>query len=102
MMAGPWGELPKVPDWPCEAYGAEGLEFGAFCFVGGEMPQNRWCVAQAECHAVMQSERQRVFDRLGELAGTGDPDMVWLAGQFTSPEQLLNAAPDVAEPEGGS
>jgi hypothetical protein len=92
----------EVP-WVCEAYGPDGLEFGAVCFVGDL--NRRVCESAGECHAVMTAERRRVFDRIGELAAEGDPTGVFLAGEFASPDQLLNAAPDVAGPaelgEGG-
>lgn len=85
--------------WPCEAYGPDGLEDGVVCFVGDV--DRRVCDSAEICHAVMSAERGRVFDRIQELAAAGDPTGVFLAGEFAGPDELLNAAPDVAELEEG-
>ncbi len=74
-------------DWLCEAYGPEGREHGVLCFIAE--PGERACASQAECHEVMTAERQRVFRRIQEGAAAGSPDMAYLAGEFTSPGQLL-------------
>lgn len=86
-------------DWPCEAYGPKGRELGALCFVSGE-PGKRACASRDECHRVMTAERERVFQRIQEGAAAGDPDMVYLAGEFTRPGQLLGGAE--AAGDGGS
>jgi hypothetical protein len=74
--------------WDCEAYGPEGSEAGALCFIAGELDQ-RACSSPGECHQAMASERQRVVDRINELAAEGDPTGVYLAGHFKEPGQLL-------------
>lgn len=98
-----WGEKPTSAAWsvawPCEAYGEEGPEFGAVCFVGDV--DRRVCDSAEVCHAVMSTERSRIFGRIQELAAAGDPTGVFLAGEFSGPDELLNAAPDVAELEEG-
>ena len=75
-------------DFDCDAYGPDGREVGALCFLSGEL-NTRVCASHAECTAAMTAERQRVFQRIQDGAARGDPDMVYLAGEFTSPEQLL-------------
>ena len=77
----------------CEAYGPEGLEIGALCFLAE--PNERVCSTREECHTAMTAERQRVFRRIGELAAAGDPMGEYLAGEFSSPDQILGGA----EPE---
>lgn len=92
----------SAPDWPCEAYGPEGLEHGARCFMAagtGVLPAfspgaARVCGSPAACHENMAAERQRVFQRIQELAAGGDPIGLELAEEFTSPEQLLGGDPD--------
>lgn len=73
--------------WDCEAYGPGGRDFGALCFVAGEAGA-RVCWSPLECHLTMAAERQRVWQLIQERAA-GDPDMAYLAGEFTEPEQLL-------------
>lgn len=41
--------------WYCEHYGAEGVEFGAVCFV--EARRGRVCADPAECHRNMAAAR---------------------------------------------
>ena len=78
-----------MPDsWACEAYGPDGAAVGALCFVSGE-PGKRVCADLGECHRVMDAERRRLFQRIQELAASGDETAVYLAGEFTRPEQLL-------------
>lgn len=76
--------------WSCEAYGddPELREIGAMCF---RSAGPRVCQDLAECGGVMAAERRRVFSRIQELAAGGDPVAVYLAEEFTSPDQLLNA-----------
>lgn len=80
-------------DWPCAAYGPDGLAHGARCFRAGE-PGQRICASRAECKEAMASERQRVFRRINELAAGGDPDFAALDAEFASPDELLNADDD--------
>ncbi len=87
-------------DWDCTAYGPEGRSFGALCFRSGQLGA-RACGSLAECEQVMEAERQRVYARIQEGAAAADPDMVYLAGEFTSPDQLLNAD-SPAGPESGN
>lgn len=74
--------------WPCDAYGPDGIRHGALCFASGE-PGSRVCASPGQCREVMTGQRQRVFRRISELAAAGDETAVFLAGEFTSPEQLL-------------
>jgi hypothetical protein len=68
VLGGPWGELE--PAWPCEAYGAEGLEVGAVCFVGDV--GRRVCGSAVECRVVLAGCREQLAARLQELAAGGD------------------------------
>ena len=74
--------------WTCEAYGPDGVDVGAVCFFTGQL-HHRICGSQDECSRRMAAERQRVFDRIHEAAAAGDPTAAFLAGEFTSPDQLL-------------
>lgn len=74
--------------WPCEAYGPEGAEFGAICFISGETG-TRTCGSPGECRSLMQAERQRVFRRISELAAEGSETAAFLEGEFSSPAQIL-------------
>jgi hypothetical protein len=73
-------------EWFCEAYGPEGVEIGAVCFFGGV--SNR-CGSEIECSYRMTGERLRIFDLIQAAAATGDDLMIYLAEQFTDPDQLL-------------
>lgn len=77
-----------TPDhWDCDAYGPEGTTVGALCFLA---PANqRICQTRAECTGRMIVARNRTFNRIHELATAGEPTMQYLAGQFTSPDQIL-------------
>lgn len=79
-------------DWPCAAYGADGLAHGARCFRAE--PGERVCASRAECEAVLDAERKRVFRRINELAAAGDPDFENFDAAFASPGDLLNADDD--------
>src|SRR3954451_2044649 len=68
-------------DWPCSAYGPEGLAAGARCFRSAE-PGEWVCSSRAVCEDFMAAERQRVFRRINELAATGDPDFADLDAAF--------------------
>lgn len=74
--------------WACEAYGPEGAGYGALCFLSGEIGI-RLCESAGDCRLVMTAERQRVFQRIQELAAQGDETAACLAGEFAGPEQLL-------------
>jgi hypothetical protein len=74
--------------WDCAAYGPEAAEAGALCFVSGEL-HKRVCADLDECRRVVAAERRRVFRRINELAASGDETGIYLAGEFTGPEQLL-------------
>jgi hypothetical protein len=71
--------------WDCEAYGPDLPKDLASCF----FEKVRHCDSLAECSARLESERQRMFQRINELAAAGDPDFAFLEGEFTNPEQLL-------------
>ena len=64
----------------------------------------RTCDSASQCHEVMTAERHRVFQRIQEMAESGDPVGIGLAEDFTSPDQLLNGGgPDGQDtPERGS
>jgi hypothetical protein len=79
---------PDETGWDCSAYGSEGRKFGALCFVSGALGK-RVCGSQAACREVMTAARRRVFSRIQEGAAAGDPDMAYLAEEFSGPEQLL-------------
>lgn len=74
-------------DFDCDAYGPEGRAVAALCFFAGS--GKRTCVSLAECREKMAAERLRVWRRIQEGAARGDPDMVYLASEFTAAEQLL-------------
>ena len=78
-------------EWACEAYGPDGRQFGALCFIAGEAGE-RVCASAGMCHLVMAAERRRVFQRIQERAAEGDEDARYLAEIFTSPDQLLGGA----------
>jgi len=76
-------------DFDCEAYGPDGRDFGALCFFAAGL-NTRVCSSLAACHEAMAAERRRVWQRIQDGAARGEPDMVYLAGEFTSAEQLLS------------
>jgi len=75
-------------DWDCTAYGPEGREFGAMCFLAADLGK-RVCTSQDACREAMGAERRRVYQRINELAAHGNPDMADLAEVFTDPGQIL-------------
>lgn len=77
-----------MSDWPCEAYGPDGLEHGARCFLAGKLGE-RLCGTSIACGYIMAAERRRVFRRIQQLAAAGDPLGMELAAAFTDPDQLL-------------
>lgn len=79
---------PEQETFDCAAYGPEGREAGALCFMSGELHE-RVCEDQAQCQEAMTAERQRVFSKIQAGAAAGDPDMTYLAAEFTHPDQLL-------------
>lgn len=78
--------------WNCTAYGPD-LPMPDPCFFEAVQV----CGSLDECRRRMKAERQRVFDRIQERAAAGDPAFTYLAAEFTSPEQLLNAEDEPAE-----
>lgn len=90
------GHLAAVgASWDCEAYGPEGREHGALCFFSEGA---RVCATAAECSSRMAGERGRVFGVIRELAEAGDPVGEYLAGEFTSPDQLLGGGDESPVP----
>jgi hypothetical protein len=83
------GEPVTDDDFTCDAYGPdpEVRAAGARCFFAE--PGKRVCASLAECREKMTAERQRVWQRIQDGAARGEPDMVFLAGEFSGPEQLL-------------
>jgi hypothetical protein len=79
---------PHDPVWPCEAYGEEGLAFGALCFVSGEEHKRR-CESPDECLLEMTGARVRVWTRIRQQAAAGDDTAKYLAEQFPTPWTLL-------------
>lgn len=75
------------PDWPCEAYGAGGLEVGARCFVADL--GDRLCLSRAECGEIVAESRARLFARINELAAQGDPTGIFLAREFPTPQEIF-------------
>jgi hypothetical protein len=80
-------ERARTAGFDCEAYGPEGRNFGALCFFAA--PGKRGCMTAKVCAQLMNGERKRVFRTITEQAAHGDPDAVYLATVFTSPDQLL-------------
>lgn len=85
-------------DWvgPCEAYGADGYEFGAVCFVGDL--NRRVCKSAGDCTVAVASARRRTWQRLQELAAEGRPEYVQIAAEFSTPEQLFRGVDTALEP----
>lgn len=81
MTAGP-------TTWDCDAYGAEGTAMGALCFFAPNLGE-RVCHTATDCTGRMNAERQRIFERINELAAGGDPAWTVLAQEITDPAQLL-------------
>jgi hypothetical protein len=76
-------------EWPCEAYGPEGAEFGAICFMSA-VPGIRLCKSAEVCAAQMDGQRRQAHARIQALAERGDPVGQYLAGEFPTPDMLLN------------
>lgn len=75
--------------WDCEAYGPEATaQLGPMCFFALSDP----CHSETECKTRLIAERQRVFNRMRELAGSDGPDAeayrMVLEG-ISRPDQLL-------------
>jgi hypothetical protein len=79
-----------APDWVCEAYGPEMAELGHVCFFAHQ-ENTRVCPSQAICREAMRAKRQDIFRRISELAAAGHPEMEFLEGEFSSPDQIQNA-----------
>lgn len=80
--------------WRCHAYFGKDddpdelpSELRDLCF----FQEIERCTTEPQCLSRMESERQRVFRRINELAAAGNPTGEFLEGEFTSPDQLLNA-----------
>ena len=86
--------------WACDAYGPEGLEHGAWCFLAADLHQ-RVCRTAAECREVMAGERQRIYRGISELAAAGDEAGVFLEGEFAEPGQILGGGQGSGEEEAG-
>lgn len=80
--------VSETTEWHCEAYGAEGAAMGLRCFFASVRGP---CALPAECAHSMAAERERAYNKIQELAAAGDETAIYLASQFTSPDQLLNA-----------
>lgn len=78
------------PEWDCEAYGPEGREFGATCFVGNAAGLR--CGDLEACHYNMTLARERVYGAMQDGAAAGDTTMAYLLEHFTSPDQLLGGS----------
>jgi len=85
---GPDARAVQPGGFICQAYGSEGIAFGAVCFFSRELGK-RVCADQKECQQAMSVERPQVFRRINEGAAAGQPEMEYLAGEFTSPDQIL-------------
>lgn len=76
--------------WPCEAYGPDGLKFGAACFFADT--GQRDCATLTACQHRMAAERRRAFHRINAQAAAGDATATDLAAEFPSPETLLGGS----------
>jgi len=74
--------------WYCEAYGPRAPKAEKLCFVSGDSGA-RACASPQMCRETMAAERQRVWQRINELAAGGDPVGAYLAEEFTDPGQIL-------------
>lgn len=74
-------------EWDCEAYGPGGRAFGATCFFSTGI---RTCASAAACAERMTAERQRVWQRIQDLAQAGDETAIYLAESFPTPDTILN------------
>jgi hypothetical protein len=79
----------EIADFDVDAYGFFGAAFG-----------KRVCASLTGCREKMAAERLRVWQRIQAGAARGEPDMVYLAGEFSGPEQLLGG-PDGSEEGSG-
>ena len=80
----------SVELWACEAYGRSALQYGMLCFFAAT--DARTCATHAQCHAMMNMERERVWRRLHELAAAGDEDWADVLGDLDGPQDLLRAS----------
>lgn len=69
-------------DWKCAAYGEDGPPG---CFVGFDDP----CHTRQQCETRVSKVRQRVYRGIQERAAHGDPTMARLAGDYTTPDDIL-------------
>jgi len=78
----------SVELWACEAYGSDGLQFGALCFFG--LPNQRKCRTLEWCEFNMANERVALWDRLTRLARQGDDLAIEVLKDIAGPEDLLS------------
>lgn len=80
-----------VDHWDCEAYGSDPavIATGARCYFAE--PHQRKCLDRTQCARAMAAERELVYGRITEMAANGDETGIYLAEQFDSPDQILNA-----------
>jgi hypothetical protein len=83
-------------DWDCTAYGPEGREVNALCFFAALGARD--CASLDVCRERMTAERQHLWRQIQDGAARGEPDMVFLASEFTAAEQLLGGG---VIPDGG-
>ena len=80
----------KKRRWHCEAYGPEldeiRPEHAPHCFWDEIDP----CQVQVQCRVRMHFERERVYQRLVELAAAGDDTAKFLLDDVHGPEDLLS------------
>jgi len=100
-----WPRCAPVPQWPCEAYGPEGAEFGAICFMSA-VPGTRLCKSAEICGLQMAEQRRRVHARIHENArnppdGMSAADWEYLADAFPTPNMLLNGLRETVRDETG-
>lgn len=95
-----WPRCAPVPQWPCEAYGPEGAEFGAICFMSA-VPGTRLCKTAEMCGLQMAAQRRDAHARMHALAERGDPVMQYLASEFPTPDMLLNGLRGTVRDEDG-
>lgn len=83
-----------APDWPCEAYGPDGLALGLLCFRAHQGA--RKCPDQGTCTAMLDAERNRLWEHIVDGAAHGDPTLTFLRRHIDGPAELLGGARDPA------
>lgn len=89
-----WPPMSTDLSWDCGAYGPEGRDHDALCFVAPVLGQ-RVCATEGDCADRLGAERKRILRRINELAAAGDETAIFLEGEFSSPDQLLGGSDDV-------